>query len=144
MPDKTETPLATEIDWLRRFLNCSVFSPPPSEIQRAHAIVDKLSAANQRAQEAKLVARASEGMPSEVGFFGPPSPAMMLLKEEADDLRSRALALAGRIDRYEKAMTAKLDVADCRAQAAEAALAKLKSAYSDYAFVSRALPEEGK
>ena len=31
-----------EIDWLRRFLNASVFGPPPSEIQRAHAIVDRL------------------------------------------------------------------------------------------------------
>ena len=31
-----------DINWLHRFLNCSVFSPPPSEIQRAHAIVDAL------------------------------------------------------------------------------------------------------
>lgn len=31
-----------EIDWLHRFLNASVFGPPPSEIQRAHEIVDRL------------------------------------------------------------------------------------------------------
>jgi len=31
-----------EIDWLHRFLNCTPFGPPPSEIQRAHEIVDKL------------------------------------------------------------------------------------------------------
>lgn len=31
-----------DIEWLHRFLDASVFGPPPSEIQRAHRIVDAL------------------------------------------------------------------------------------------------------
>src|SRR5688572_5191917 len=34
---------AADLEWLRRFLNCTVFGPPPSEIQRAHHIVDALT-----------------------------------------------------------------------------------------------------
>lgn len=32
-----------ELEWLHRFLNCTVFGPPPSEIQRAHDIVQRLA-----------------------------------------------------------------------------------------------------
>ena len=36
-----------DVEWLHRFLNCTPFGPPPSEIQRAHRIVDALAAASQ-------------------------------------------------------------------------------------------------
>lgn len=46
-----DTPLSAtrdfdaDVEWLRKFLNCAVFSPPPSEIQRAQNVVtDILSA----------------------------------------------------------------------------------------------------
>lgn len=47
-----------EIDWLHRFLNASVFGPPPSEIQRAHEIVDRLVSPEGRAIAALKVVRA--------------------------------------------------------------------------------------
>ena len=34
-----------EIKWLREFINCAVFSPPPSEIQRAQNVLTKILAA---------------------------------------------------------------------------------------------------
>jgi hypothetical protein len=34
-----------DVEWLRRFLNCSVFGPPPSEVQRAHNVVSDLLSA---------------------------------------------------------------------------------------------------
>ena len=34
-----------ELEWPHRFLNCTVFGPPPSEIQRAHHIVEQLASA---------------------------------------------------------------------------------------------------
>jgi hypothetical protein len=34
-----------DVEWLRRFLNCTPFGPPPSEIQRAHNVIDDLLSA---------------------------------------------------------------------------------------------------
>ena len=51
-----DDPVAGDMEWLHRFLNCSVFSPPPSEIQRAHRVIDALAAH----YEAKGMRRAAE------------------------------------------------------------------------------------
>ena len=42
-----------ELEWLHRFLNCTVFGPPPSEIQRAHHIVEQLASAIDVARKGK-------------------------------------------------------------------------------------------
>ena len=39
-----QTPRTEDIEWMHRFINCAVFSPPPSECLRAHLIVDELAA----------------------------------------------------------------------------------------------------
>lgn len=45
MTERADAPdMTSDIEWLHRFLNCTVFGPPVSEIQRAHGIVQALTA----------------------------------------------------------------------------------------------------
>lgn len=71
--DAVATGHEADVEWLRRFLNCAVFGPPPSEIQRAQNVVTDLLSAlstsrlctkerDRRCQEleAELSARSSD------------------------------------------------------------------------------------
>lgn len=66
---------AGDVVWLHRFLNASTFGPPPSEIQRAHAIVDALTSIPSETLNNAAAGATPSGLPEQATGTCPGVPA---------------------------------------------------------------------